>query len=229
MYSVTHFVVLAIVAAIIWIMCLAYKRLDNTNRTKMIRIIAYTLVVIEIMQVISYPIFHDGFRPEYMSLHLCGIMIFVCFIYAIRPSETLGEIMYAVGLPGYLAAFAFPNWTMYPMFNFYSIKAFTTHGLQIAFILMLIFAGQVRPSPRRAWKSAVFLVAIAIPIYILNLVLGTNFLYINSGSPGSPLEIFIDAFGSPLFLVPYALLVAVVVVIMYIPWIIIEKKERVEN
>ncbi|MCL2377104.1 MAG: YwaF family protein [Defluviitaleaceae bacterium] len=225
MYSVTHFVVLAVIAVIIAAMCIGYKRMDDASRLKMVRIIAYTLVVIEIMQVSSYPIFHDGFRVEYFSLHLCGIMIFVGLAYAIKPSETVGEILYAVGLPGYLAAFAFPNWTMYPLLNFYAIKAFTTHGLQIAFILMLIFAGQVRPSPSRAWKPLVFLVAIAIPIYILNLAIGTNFLYINSGSPGSPLEIFIDTFGSPLFLVPYAGLVVVVIALMYMPWYIIEKKK----
>ncbi|MCL2377105.1 MAG: YwaF family protein [Defluviitaleaceae bacterium] len=226
LYSVAHFVILAAIAAITWAICLAYRRMDDTNRTKMMFTIAIIILVVEVAKVISYPIFHDGFRVEYTSLHLCGIMIFVGLIYAMRPSETLGEILYAVGLPGFIAALVFPNWTMYPLLNFYVFTSFTTHGLQIAFILMLIFAGQVRPSPRRAWKPAVFLVAIAIPIYALNLAIGTNFLYLNYGSPGSPLEILFDTFGSPLFLIPFAMLAAVIIAIMYVPWLIIEKKKE---
>jgi len=229
LYSIAHFVILAAIAAITWALCVAYRRLDGTNRSKLLLTVAIIILVVETLKVISHPIIHGGFRIEYTSLHLCGIMIFIGLAYVIRPNETLGELLYAVGLPGFIAALVFPNWTMYPLLNFYVFTSFTTHGLQIAFVLMLIFTSQVRPSPRRAWKSAVFLVAIAIPIYILNLAIGTNFLYLNSGSPGSPLEILVDTFGSPLFLIPYAMLAAVIIAIMYIPWIIIEKRERAKH
>ncbi|MCL2377106.1 MAG: TIGR02206 family membrane protein [Defluviitaleaceae bacterium] len=226
LYSVTHFVVLAIIAVFAWVVCIVYRRMDDINRLKMVRVIAVSVLVLEFAQQISYPIFHDGVRVEYLPFQLCGIMIFLGIVYAIKPNDTLGEIFYGLGLPGYVAALLFPNWDMYPIINFYAIKSFSTHALQIAFVLMLLAAGQIRPKARNAWKPMVFIALLAVPTYIFNIIFGTNFLFINAGSPGSPLEFLVDTFGNPLFLIPYAMLAAAVISLMYVPWFIIERRKR---
>jgi len=225
MYSATHFVVMAAIVAFVWAVCLFYRRLDDTNRLKMVRIVAVVILLLELVQQISYPLFHDGVRVEYLPFHLCGILIFLGIIYAIKPSKSLGEIFYGIGLPGFVAALLFLNWWMYPIVNFYALKSFSTHALQIAFVLMLMTTGQIRPNWRKAWKPMAFIFGIAAPVYVLNLILDTNFLFINAGSPGSPLEAFIEAFGNPLFLVPYGALVVVVISLMYVPWLIIDRRK----
>ena len=226
MHSITHLTTIAVILAASVLISLFYRRLDETSRLKMVRIIMVIIVVLEIIQHVSFPVVHGFYVIEYMPFQLCGIMIFVAIFYSIKLNKTAGEILYAPGLAGFVAALFFPNWTEYPFINFYNLKSFTTHGLQIAFVLMLLVAGQVRPTPRSIWKSIAFLGAVGAPLYVLNYILGTNFLFLMYGPEGTPVKIFSDAFGSPLFLLPFAGLVVAVLVIMYLPWYFVEKRRK---
>lgn len=232
LFGVFHILVLILSAFLIWAICHVYKGLENTKRLKMIRIIAAVIVILELVQQFSFPILHGMVVIEYLPFQLCGLMIFVITIYAINPSrfgETSGEILYALGLAGFAAALFFPNWTMYPIMNFYNLKSFAIHALQMSFVLMLVITGEIRPSLKKIRRPALFMAIAVPPLYVFNLIAGTNFMFINAGSPGSPLEVLVDVFGNPGFLIPYAGLVLLVLFFMYLPWYLKDRKSVKHN
>jgi len=89
---------------------------------------------------------------------------------------------------------------------------------------MLITSGNLRPNFRGLWRPVLFLVVIIPPIFALNRAIGTNFFFLNAGSEGSPLEILIDIFGNPGFILPYAGIIVVMWVIIYAPWYFASKR-----
>ena len=232
LFGFFHIAVLIISAMLIWGICHVYKGLEGSKRLVMMRLIVATILVLELVQQFSFPILHGMVVIGYLPLQLCGLMIFVITIYAINPGkfgETTGEILYALGLAGFAAALFFPNWTMYPIMNFYNLKSFLIHALQMAFVLMLVISGEIRPSLKKIKRPVIFMAIVVPPIYVFNLVAGTNFMFVNAGSPGSPLEVLVDVFGNPGFLVPYAGLVVLVLLLMYLPWHIKERKSVKQN
>ena len=146
--------------------------------------------------------------------------MFIEAAHVTRPNKFTGEILYALGLPGAIAAMIFPNWTMAPITNFYVLQSFVIHAFHIAFVVMLLFTGNIRPSLRGLWRPALFLAIVLPPIYAVNAIAGTNFFFINAGSAGSPLDVLINIFGNPGFLIPYAGILGLVWGFMYLPWVI---------
>ena len=227
LFGFFHIATLVFSVFLILAVCHIYKGLKSAKRLKMIRVIASIIVIMELVQQFSFPILHGMVVIEYLPFQLCGLMIIVITIYAISPDrfgETAGEILYALGLAGFAAALIFPNWTMYPIMNFYNLKSFFIHGLQMAFVLMLVVSGEIRPSPKKIKRPVLFLAIVVPPIYIFNLIAGTNFMFVNAGSPGSPLEVLVDTFGNPGFLIPYAGLVVLVLFLMYLPWYLKDRR-----
>jgi uncharacterized membrane protein YwaF len=96
----------------------------------------------------------------------------------------------------------------------------------VAFPLMLMLSGEIRPRAKNLWRPALFLLIVTPPIYFINKALGTNFFFINSGSAGSPLELLIDVFGTRGFLFAFAGLLAVVWLLMYLPYIMLDARKK---
>jgi len=151
-------------------------------------------------------------------------MIFLIVYYSFTENEKVGEVLYGLGLPGYFAALLFPDWTMFPFFNFYGLHSWIIHALLVSFTLMLLLTGEIRPHAKNMVYVLAFAIIIAIPIYVINVILGTNFLFINAGSPGSPLEVLVNFFGTPWFILPYFLLVILIIGLLYVPWYVRDRK-----
>jgi len=218
LFGFTHIVALVLTVLLCVGLCLWCRRLSRESQWMLFRGVVITVLVMEIVRQVSFPLVHGRYWLEHLPLHMCGLLLFISAIHVSRPNKFTGEIIYALGLPGAVAAMLFPDWTLYPIFHFYPLQSFTIHALHISFAMMLITSGNLRPNFRELWRPVAFLAVILPPIFVLNRAAGTNFFFINAGSEGSPLEILIDIFGNPAFLIPYAGILAVAWVFMYLPW-----------
>ncbi|MCL1935008.1 MAG: TIGR02206 family membrane protein [Defluviitaleaceae bacterium] len=218
-FGFIHFLVVFLLAYIIFLMAVIYKNMSDSQRTKMIKNTMNFIVFLEILRHLTFIFIHNWyFNVAYLPLHLCSLMIFVALIHTIKPNKTTGEILYSLGMPGFVAAILFPDWTFYPIINFYPLQAFLIHGVQLAYVVMLLVTREIKPNIKNLWKTVVFILLVAPPIYIFNLRFGTNFLFINQGSENSPLEIFVDIFGNPGFLIPFVGLLLLVWFFLYLPY-----------
>ena len=90
--------------------------------------------------------------------------------------------------------------------------------------MLLVTTGQVATDLRSALKGVGLLVAMAIPVYGLNLLWGTNFMFLMEPDSGTPLELFQKLLGSHLWGFP--ILLPLVVAVMYIPIFLLKKKKQ---
>ena len=89
-----------------------------------------------------------------------------------------------------------------------------------------VVTGRIRPGLRQVWKSMAFLVAVAIPVGVLNRLLHTNYMFLGHPSAGSPLELLGNIPGRYGYLAGYFLLVLAVEIAMNLPWSIFTRRRQ---
>lgn len=136
-------------------------------------------------------------------------------------------------MPGAMAALLFCNWTEYPFFNFMCIHSFVFHGWIVIYVVMLYAAGEIKADYRGLWTTTAILAVIAVPIYILNLLIDENYLFLNEASEGSPLvflwDIFGTRFGAPGYVASFAALLLIVFHLLWIVYGVINKIKEKNN
>ena len=194
--------------------CILYKKLGEVGRDRWRKIVASLIVLDEIYKVVML-IIGGRYELSYLPLHLCSINIFLIAFHAWKPTKTIGVFLYTVCIPGALAALLFPSWTSLPLKNFMHLHSFTVHVLLALYPITLALSGELELSIKDVPKCLLLLVGMAIPIYVVNLLLDTNFMFLMSVEEGNPLFIFEQLWGN--HLLGYPVIIAGVVLVMYTP------------
>lgn len=219
-FGTSHIAWLLITVAVIVLNCIWYRKLSAHAKQLWKKIVAILLVVDEIFKVVMLLI-GKRYLPDYLPLHLCSINIFLIAFHAWRPSKILGGYLYTVGIPGALAALLFPTWTSLPALNFMYFHSFTVHILLVLYPIVLAVTGELSPQLRLLPKYLLLLVVMAIPIYFINLLLDTNFMFLMYAEEGNPLYIFEQLWGS--HLLGFPVIIVAVLIVMYVPLTIFRK------
>lgn len=167
-----------------------------------------------------------------LPLHLCSMTGILCLIFEFIPDSgsffrsVLGQALYALCLPGAVMALLFPDATYYPVLHFITLESFLFHALITAYILLMLVGGHIRPHIREAYKSVLFLLAVVPPVMIFDHHFGTNFMFLNRPSNGSPLTWFYFAGGYAGYLAGYAAIVGSVVCLMNLIGMAIFKRRK---
>jgi uncharacterized membrane protein YwaF len=186
-------------------------------------VISSLLVADEIFKDVML-IIGSRFKADYLPLHLCSINIILITVHAWRPSRLLSGYLYTVGIPGAMAALLFPSWTSLPLGNFMHLHSFTVHILLALYPIVLASAGELKPQVKEVPKYLLLLVAMAVPIYGINLLLNTNFMFLMSADPGNPLYLFEQLWGNHLYGFP--ILIMAILLVMYVPLVIFRKFKK---
>ena len=215
-----HLAWLTLFAVVVIFNVLLYRKLDDEGKKCWRRIVAALLLADEIFKDVMLVI-GGRFKPDYLPLHLCSINIILITVHAWKPAKLLSGYLYTVGIPGAMAALLFPSWTSLPLGNFMHLHSFTVHILLALYPIVLGIAGELNPQPKCLWRYLLFLVSMAIPIYGINLLLNTNFMFLMSADEGNPLYFFEQLWGNHLYGFP--VLITAVLIVMYIPLVIFRK------
>ena len=203
--------------------CVLYKKLDTKKQRIMLVILGGYIFFQEMLKNIVVAAIGE-FSPGYLPFHLCGINILLIAFDIIKPTKIVRAFLYYFCIPGAALALLFPNWTSQPVWNFFHLHSFTIHILLVMYPLLLITSGQIELDLKAAFKSVLLLVCLAIPVYGLNLLWDTNFMFLMSPDTGNPLEMFEKLLGSHLWGFP--ILLPIVMLIMYLPIFIIKKLKK---
>lgn len=227
-FDLMHIAWLVFFAVIVIANCIWYRKLSDNGKSIWKKTVALLIVLDEVFKVVML-IIGDRFQASYLPLHLCSINIFLITLHAWKPYKILGGYLYTVGIPGALAALLFPSWTSLPLGNFMHLHSFTVHILLALYPIVIGFAGELAPQTKALPKYLGILVCMAIPIYGINLLLDTNFMFLMSADPGNPLYIFEQMWGS--HLLGFPVLITAVILVMYLPMELMRyfKKKRNKN
>lgn len=209
------FVVFAVV------MSIHYKKSDVTQREKIRKYVALSIILNEIFKTVVLLI-GGHYTVEYLPFHLCSINVFTIAYHVYKPNKNLDNFLYSVCLPGAVAALVAPSWVKLPLANFMHLHSFTFHILLATYPIMLVVGKDIQPNIKEFPKCLLFTCILAIPVYIFNLTFDTNFMFLMYADPGNPLYLFKQWFGHHLLGVP--LIEAVVLLLLYTPFHIHYKK-----
>ena len=222
-FGATHLLwVLAAVIAII-AASVIYGRLDPKKRNVMRTGLGVAVLLSEIIKDIVAAAVGD-FGVGHLPFHLCGINVLLIGFDLVKPTKTVRNFLYYIGIPGAMLALLFPNWTVLPCMNFFHIHSFTIHILLVMYPVILITSGEVKPTIKDMPKCVLLLVGLAIPIYFINLLCDTNFMFLMSPDKGNPLGLFEQYLGSHLWGFP--VLLPIVMFVMHLPLLIAKKLSK---
>lgn len=191
-----------------------YHKMGEVGRSRWKKTIAVSLLTGEVLKI-GLLLLTGRFLWTYLPLHLCGINIFLIVIHAWKPSRLLNNFLYTVCIPGAMAALLFPNWTTLPLANIYHFHSSIVHILLVMYPLIPALTGELHPSAKAIPRCLGLLVLMAIPIYGLNLLLDTNFMFLMYADPGNPLYWFGQNWGN--HLLGFPVLITAVMIVMYVP------------
>ena len=213
LFGARHLATLALFVGFAALSCKLYKEADEKKRAGLRKLFALLLLADEAFKQIGLQI-GGNFDASYLPLHLCSINIFLIALHAWRPSEALDNFLYFICIPA-AAALLFPTWTSLPAANFMFWHSTSVHILLAAYPIMLFSGGDIRPSAKGIGNSLLLLLVMAVPIYAVNCLLDTNFMFLMYAPDGNPLAWFRDRFGS--HWIGFPVLLAAVGGVMYLP------------
>lgn len=201
--------------------CVFYRKLSAHRQKIALKVLGTYIFLQEMLKNLVLIILGE-FSWGYLPFHLCGINILLITFDTFIQTKTVRSFLYYFAIPGAALALLFPNWTETPVWNFFHIHSFTIHFLLVLYPLLLVTTNQVSTDFKSALKGVALLVAMAIPVYGLNLLWGTNFMFLMKPDSGNPLELFEKLLGSHLWGFP--ILLPVVILIMYLPARLLQKQ-----
>lgn len=224
LFGEIHIAWLLITIVSVAVGCLHYSRLPVHRRDNWRKCMALLLVANEVFKQVCLQI-GGNFTMNYLPLHLCNINIIMIVIHAWRPSELLGNFLYAVCVPATIAALLFPGWEKLPVLNFMHLHSFTIHIMLAVYPLVLTVNGDIKPKVKLIPKCLLMLCGMAAVIYVINLNLGTNYFYLMKAPKGNPLYWFQQHWGD--HRLGFPILIAAVLAVMYLPQELLQRiRER---
>ncbi|MBR4878322.1 MAG: YwaF family protein [Clostridia bacterium] len=229
LYSVGHILWLIFIIASGIVISSWYKKQSTDIRRIVRRIFALFMAITEAVRDLLIA-FTGCFAMEYLPLHLCGLALFFIAADAFIEKQKLTRQMIAYAfMPGAVSALLFCNWTIYPFFNYMNIHSFAFHAYIIWYFLMRYRAGEIMTEYKGIWKTLAVIVALVPPMFMLNKVWGTNFMFLNESSAGSPLvplwNIFYTRFGYVGYILSEIALVTIVLHAVYGIYKLIERRK----
>ncbi|MBS1271928.1 MAG: hypothetical protein MAGBODY4_01064 [Candidatus Marinimicrobia bacterium] len=180
LFSTSHWTALAILL-VLYLTLFRFRRYfrGNGSADKTARfIIAFILILQEIVLNIWRFVNGDWSIATSLPLHLCGIAVMLSAIMMYNKNYLLYEITFFWGLGGALQALITPDIGPYGFPHFRYFHFFVSHGTIILASLYMTFVHRYRPHHKSVWKIFVLTNAYAAFIGFFNWITGANYLYI---------------------------------------------------
>lgn len=219
LFGKIHILSSVITILIVLILINHLLKVGSRKRMFIIKLIPVVMLFMEIFKD-AFLISVHRFSVAYLPLHVCSIGIFIFLLREYLPwkwaKDFFGELAYVLIMPGSMAALLFPDWTIYyPVLNFMNLYSFAWHGALILYPLLLRISGLVKPLIKHIYQPILFLLVTTPLIYVFDKHFNCNFFFVNWPVPGSPLSYFESLLGNPGYLIGYAGLVLIILIIVY--------------
>ncbi|MBQ9790391.1 MAG: YwaF family protein [Clostridia bacterium] len=240
-FSVWHFVALALIVTGIVLLCVVARKKDKSWQGKMFKIIAIVLLVLEILRMtyrtITYCCY-ETYLPdnpniynwaEIISFALCTMITFFTIVTLLINKEKWNAFAYdaifAIALFGGSTALIYPDMlnTYYPIYHIMNVQTLITHGLLVAVPILLVVTGRLKPRIKNWWKPMLLMFGFSIIARIFSKLADCSFMYMNDG-----IELIPSWSNKPLYSYYWilALVFAAWIMLCYLPFEIVSKHRK---
>jgi hypothetical integral membrane protein (TIGR02206 family) len=214
----------------IWIM-VAYVGRNKLNIKQQANI-AILLAVFTIFQELLFDLFQiyikDFNIQQDLSLHMCGISLFISSYALWKKNQTAFELSYFWGFAGAMQGLLTPDPSRWPYGDISIFWSFLSHGIIILNVVWLIFVNNMRCRKGSLLNTFLVTNAAVFIIGIINKVLGenTNYWFICE-KPGGDNPFLIGEW--PYYLFTFEIAAYFVMLIIYLPmWYVVNRSQKVD-
>lgn len=219
--SATHFGCLAAVGAVMTVIAAFFLKSGKKGRDRIIKGIPIFLLGMEASKWIVLFSEHRA-NIGMLPLHLCGLAVYDFLLASFLPYRKaqgfFGEVAVILLGPGSVFALLLPDWTFYPVWNFFNLYGYIWHELLLLYPILLLMDRRVSPSVRHLWYEILFLAVIVPPVLAFDRTFDCNYLFVNWPEPGTPLSWLASFMGNPGYLAGYAVMTVAVMLLVYLPF-----------
>lgn len=182
-----HLIWLIIAGILVFLMCSLYNKMKINAKKRTKRTLAFCGLASELYRAAGL-LCQGKYGADTLPLHLCAIAVYLCVYHSVAGGKLLGQFLYWLCLPGAVLALLFPCWSAYGVLHYMTVTGFLCHICPVAYVLMLLRAGELEPRAESAGKCFLLLLGLAVPVQLFNLRFGTNYMFLAQAAPGTPME-----------------------------------------
>ncbi|GGN97148.1 YwaF family protein [Saccharibacillus kuerlensis] len=185
-FSQSHLIALILfVSAASLLFALRYKIRSDPKIASALRLTLLGILILSETALHIWYVVQGVWDARYtLPLELCSLMLLAAILMLITRSRFLAGIVFFAGIGGALQALITPNLAYdYPHFRF--VQFFIAHAAIILSALYMIWIERFRPTWRTIITAMLTLNAIALTVYLLDLLLNANYMFLR-GKPDTP-------------------------------------------
>ncbi len=153
-----------------------------------------------------------------LPLHVCSIMIWLAGFMLIFKNYRIYEFAYFLGIGAALQAFLTPDGGIYGFPHFRILQTQIAHGLLITSAIYMTTVEGFRPTWKSFWRVAAGANIAMVVVFCINLLLGSNYMYLN-GKPAT--ASLLDVLPAWPYYIPFLELIGLVTcLLLYLPFLI---------
>jgi len=221
LFDSAHLTALGILAIIISTLFFIRRPANFKLRMTIRYGLAGLLIVNEIARQ-AWLIYYDEWSIQWnLPLHLCSIFVWLSAFMLITKNYTVFEFAYLLGIGGALQPLITPDAGIYGFPHFYPIQLFISHGGIIAAAVYMAKVEGYRPYWSSFKKIIIWGNIYLFFITIVNLLIGSNYLYTLHKPHVVTLLDFLGPW--PWYLIVAEIIALVIFLILYAPYAIHDK------
>jgi len=113
-----------------------------------------------------------------LPLYICSVFVWANSIMLVTGNKTIFEFAYLIGIPTALQAFLTPDAGRFGFPHYRFFQVMLSHGLIMTSALYLAFVKGYRPTWASVKKVIIYTNIYGVFVFILNLILGSNYMFI---------------------------------------------------
>lgn len=179
-FSVPHMVYLVLIFGGIVAGWFLLRHKNAAEKEKALRVLAYALVLSYLSDFFVHEFVYGGLKTDKLPFHICTAL---CPLMAIAQFNRNGhKIMEPIAMLSVLAPMMY---LCYPAsigdgepWCYQAVQTMFYHGVLMAWGILSIALGAVKPDIRQAWKSGVLLIAITLWAKLGNILMEHNWFFL---------------------------------------------------
>lgn len=179
-FSLPHIVYLALIFGGIIVLWLLFRKRDASVKERVLRFLAYAMVISYLSDFFVHEFVYGGLKTDKLPFHICTVL---CPLAAIAQFNRKGHrILEPVAMLSVLAPMMY---LCYPAsigdgepWCYQAVQTMFYHGVLMAWGILSLALGAVKPDIRQSWKSGVLLVAITLWAKLGNILMEHNWFFL---------------------------------------------------
>lgn len=227
LFSVEHFMTLFVFLVLVLLIFVFRRILRKEPYFSFVRYLLFFIMIVSEISLHLWLYWYDSWSYIHsLPLHLSSITLLLSAVMLLRKSYRLFEFTFFAGVGSAIQAMITPDISHYTFPHYRYVHFFISHGSTALANLFMLFVAGFYPKFQSVWKAFLWLNAYAFFIFIVNYLIGGNYMYI-SRKPVNPT--MIDYFGPwPWYIIPLEIVAIGTFWILYVPFWIMKLQNKKE-